>query len=50
MAENVLELPTLPAARRVTLVNTVPSAMAELVRAQGLPESVTTVNLESAGG
>ncbi|MCP3059808.1 non-ribosomal peptide synthase/polyketide synthase [Myxococcus sp. K38C18041901] len=45
MARNALELPTLPEAERVTLVNTVPSAMAELVLARGVPASVTTVNL-----
>ncbi|AEI67145.1 non-ribosomal peptide synthetase [Corallococcus macrosporus] len=45
LARNALELPTLPAAQRVTLVNTVPSAMAELVRARALPDSVRTVNL-----
>src|SRR6185369_2180305 len=32
LAANALELPALPAAAAVTLVNTVPSAMAELVR------------------
>ncbi|NVJ07525.1 non-ribosomal peptide synthase/polyketide synthase, partial [Myxococcus sp. AM001] len=45
LARNALELPSLPGARRVTLVNTVPSAMAELVRAQAVPDSVRTVNL-----
>jgi amino acid adenylation domain-containing protein len=45
LAENVLELPNLPAADEVTLVNTVPSAMAELLRGPGLPASVSTVNL-----
>ncbi|HEY0640976.1 MAG TPA: amino acid adenylation domain-containing protein [Pseudonocardiaceae bacterium] len=45
VAENVLELPELPARDRVTLVNTVPSAMAALLRAGSLPESVTVVNL-----
>jgi amino acid adenylation domain-containing protein len=45
LAENALELPHLPAADRVRLVNTVPSAMAELVRAGSLPASVRTVNL-----
>jgi non-ribosomal peptide synthetase component F len=32
LAENALQLPTLPAAAQVTLLSTVPSAMAELVR------------------
>jgi amino acid adenylation domain-containing protein len=45
MAENALHLPGLPQAGEVALVNTVPSAMAELLRTGGLPESVTTVNL-----
>ncbi|MEP7010069.1 MAG: amino acid adenylation domain-containing protein [Acidobacteriota bacterium] len=45
LAQNVLELPSLPAAGRVTLVNTVPSALAELVQAGGLGASVRTVNL-----
>ncbi|HKH46431.1 MAG TPA: amino acid adenylation domain-containing protein, partial [Thermoanaerobaculia bacterium] len=42
LAENALALPGLEAA--VTLVNTVPSAMAELLRL-GLPRTVRTVNL-----
>ncbi|HSU82680.1 MAG TPA: amino acid adenylation domain-containing protein, partial [Thermoanaerobaculia bacterium] len=45
LAANALELPRLPAAGEVTLVNTVPSAMAELVRLRALPASVRTVNL-----
>jgi len=45
LATNALELPTLAAAGEVTLVNTVPSAMAELVRAGDLPAAVRTVNL-----
>jgi len=45
MAENALELPRLPARDRVTLINTVPSAAAELLRSGGLPASVRTVNL-----
>jgi amino acid adenylation domain-containing protein/FkbM family methyltransferase len=45
LAENALQLPTLAAAPEVTLVNTVPSAMTELVRMKGLPASVRTVNL-----
>jgi non-ribosomal peptide synthetase component F len=40
-----LQLPTLPAVSEVTLVNTVPSAMAELVRSARLPPAVRTVNL-----
>ncbi len=45
LAENALALPAHPAAGEVTLVNTVPSAMAELVRGGGIPPSVRTVNL-----
>ena len=45
LAENALALPTLPAARQVTLINTVPSAMNELLRMQGVPASVRVVNL-----
>jgi amino acid adenylation domain-containing protein len=45
LAENALELPRLPAAREVVLVNTVPSVIADLVRSGGLPPSVRTVNL-----
>ncbi|MFL5540511.1 MAG: non-ribosomal peptide synthase/polyketide synthase [Longimicrobiaceae bacterium] len=45
LAENALALPTLPARDRVTLVNTVPSAAAELLRAGGFPASVRIVNL-----
>src|SRR5436305_4625334 len=45
MARDALQLRELPAAGRVTLINTVPSAMAELLRAGDLPPSVRTVNL-----
>ncbi|MEW5928294.1 MAG: amino acid adenylation domain-containing protein [Gemmatimonadota bacterium] len=45
LAENALELPRLPARDRVTLVNTVPSAAAELARAGGIPAGVRSVNL-----
>jgi amino acid adenylation domain-containing protein len=45
LAENVLQLPRLPAAGKVTLVNTVPSAIAALVREGGIPASVRTVCL-----
>nr|QEO73764.1 AMP-dependent synthetase and ligase [uncultured bacterium] len=43
LAENALQLPELTS--EVSLVNTVPSAMAELARGGGLPASVITVNL-----
>jgi amino acid adenylation domain-containing protein len=45
VAENALYLPSLPAKESVTLINTVPSAMAELVRMGAVPESVKIVNL-----
>jgi amino acid adenylation domain-containing protein len=45
LAKDVLELPDLPARSEVKLINTVPSAMKELLRTQGLPASVVTVNL-----
>lgn len=45
LAPNALSLPELPAAKEVTLINTVPSIMAELLRSGGVPDSVLTVNL-----
>jgi amino acid adenylation domain-containing protein len=45
LADNALELPNLPAKDAVRLVNTVPSAVAELLRMEGLPRTVLTVNL-----
>jgi len=45
LAENALHLSTLPAAKEVTLINTVPSAIAELQRIDAIPASVHTVNL-----
>ena len=45
IARDALELPTLQTAEPVTLVNTVPSAMAELMRTGGVPTSVRTVCL-----
>lgn len=45
LAENALQLPQLSAAHQVTLVNTVPSAIAALLRTKGIPASVKTVNL-----
>lgn len=45
LSENALELPNLPAAEEVTLINTVPSAIAELIRTEGIPKTVRTVNL-----
>jgi amino acid adenylation domain-containing protein len=45
LADNALSLPALPAAGEVTLVNTVPSAVAELLRSGGIPPFVRTLNL-----
>ena len=45
LAENALHLPELAAASEVTLINTVPSAIAELLRAGGIPPAARTVNL-----
>ncbi|RYZ34123.1 MAG: amino acid adenylation domain-containing protein, partial [Myxococcaceae bacterium] len=45
VAQNALALVGLKEAGRVTLLNTVPSAVAELVRSGGIPSSVETVNL-----
>lgn len=45
LAKNALYLPTLAAKDKVTLINTVPSAMAELLNMDGVPDSVKTVNL-----
>lgn len=42
---NALELPTMAGRDEVTLVNTVPSAMAELLRQNAVPASVLVVNL-----
>ncbi len=45
IAENALELATLPARDQVTLINTVPTAALELTRMRAIPDSVTVVNL-----
>jgi amino acid adenylation domain-containing protein len=45
IADSALDLPRLPARDQVTLVNTVPSAMTELVAAGAVPTSVRVVNL-----
>nr|QEO74781.1 condensation domain-containing protein [uncultured bacterium] len=45
LAGNALELAVLPAAAEVTLINTVPSAMVELVRKGVVPKTVRVVNL-----
>jgi amino acid adenylation domain-containing protein len=45
LAENALHLPYVPALGEVTLLNTVPSAIAELLQTNAVPPSVRTVNL-----
>ncbi|MFY0567371.1 amino acid adenylation domain-containing protein [Archangium lansingense] len=45
VARNALHLAELPQASEVSLVNTVPSAMAQLLRLGALPASVRTINL-----
>jgi amino acid adenylation domain-containing protein/FkbH-like protein len=45
LADNALALPSLPAAGEVTMINTVPSAIRELLRLKGVPASVQVVNL-----
>ncbi len=45
LAQNALFLPKLTAANEVTLINTVPSAAAELLRVHGIPDSVRVINL-----
>ena len=45
LVDQVLDLATTPARSAVRLINTVPSAMTELLRDNGLPGSVRVVNL-----
>ncbi|MEM8778136.1 MAG: amino acid adenylation domain-containing protein, partial [Cyanobacteria bacterium P01_G01_bin.49] len=45
LAENILDLPDLAAKEEITLINTVPSAIAQLLRIEGIPTSVKAVNL-----
>ncbi|MBW4676222.1 MAG: amino acid adenylation domain-containing protein [Desmonostoc geniculatum HA4340-LM1] len=45
LAQDALQLPNLPAASQVTLINTVPSAISALLRMNGIPTSVNTINL-----
>ncbi len=45
VVENALHLPTAPAANEVTLVNSVPSVVSNLLKSSDLPPSVRTVNL-----
>ena len=45
LAKNALELADLPSADRITLINTVPSAVKALLHARAIPSSVQVVNL-----
>ena len=45
IAENILQVASLPAVDELTLISGVPSAVAELVRARKLPARVRTVNV-----
>jgi len=45
IVQNALYLPTAEAREEVTLINTVPSAITELLRSQAVPKSVHTINL-----
>ncbi|MDZ8221822.1 MULTISPECIES: amino acid adenylation domain-containing protein [unclassified Nostoc] len=45
LAQDALQLPNLPAASQVTLINTVPSVISALLRMNGIPSSVNTINL-----
>ncbi|MBW4594952.1 MAG: amino acid adenylation domain-containing protein [Brasilonema angustatum HA4187-MV1] len=45
IAQNALHLSTITTANQVTLINTVPSAIAELIREKSLPQQVCTINL-----
>ena len=44
LAENILHLPELPALSEITLINTVPSAMIDLLQVNGIPNSIGTIN------
>lgn len=45
LAENVMALPDLPASNQVTLINTVPSAIAALIQAHAIPASAKCILL-----
>ena len=45
LADNVLALPNIPARNEVVLVNTVPSAIAALLRDNAIPDNVKIINL-----
>jgi amino acid adenylation domain-containing protein len=45
LLQNALHIADAPASTPITMINTVPSVMAELLRASGIPASVKTVSL-----
>ena len=45
IAPDILHLPSLLAKNEITLINTVPSAISELLRVNGVPDTVNTINL-----
>ncbi|MBL1210518.1 amino acid adenylation domain-containing protein [Geminocystis sp. GBBB08] len=45
LVDNILHLPESPHKQEVTLIDTVPSAIASISKINGIPSSVTTVNL-----
>jgi amino acid adenylation domain-containing protein len=45
LADNAVNLPTLPPGRSITLINTVPSAIKDLLKKSAIPSTVTVVNL-----
>ncbi|MBE9222347.1 amino acid adenylation domain-containing protein [Cyanobacterium stanieri LEGE 03274] len=45
LVDNILHLPESPHRHQVTLIDTVPSAIASLTKIKGIPDSVKTVNL-----
>ena len=45
LADNAVDLPTPPPGREITLINTVPSAIKDLLKAGAVPQSVTVINL-----
>jgi amino acid adenylation domain-containing protein len=45
LADNAVNMPTPPPGREITLINTVPSAIKDLLKAGTIPSSVTVINL-----
>jgi len=45
LADNAVDLPALPPNRSITLINTVPSAIKDLLKKSAIPSSVSVVNL-----